>query len=115
MRTYGRITNSDGTKTWVVIETDANGWNDNVWLTTLAQALKLNLGESPFYANYGIPQYQTIVSQTLPDYYVIQMQTKFAPYFASLSIVRVPNSSPPTYNISAVCHSGAILNKTIAT
>lgn len=109
MRTYGRITNEDGSKTWVVVETDANGYNDNVYLTTLAQCLKLNLGESPIYANYGIPQYQTIVTQVLPDYYVMQTQTQFAQYFASLTINRVQASSPPVYNISAVCHGGAIL------
>jgi hypothetical protein len=111
MRTYGRDANGK----WQVITTDANGFNDSVWLTTLAQILKLNLGESPFYANYGIPQYQTVVSQVLPDYYVMQTQTNVAPNFASLSITRVPNSDPPTYNVSAVCHSGAILNKTIYT
>jgi hypothetical protein len=109
MRTYGRILNEDGSKTWVVVETDANGYNDNVYLTTLAQCLKLNLGESPIYANYGIPQYQTIVTQVLPDYYVMQTQTQFSQYFASLTINRVQGSSPPVYNVSAVCHSGAIL------
>lgn len=111
MRTYGRDANGN----WQIITTDANGYNDNVMLTTLAQALKLNLGESPFYANYGIPQYQTIVTQVLPDYYVMQTQTQFAPYFASLTINRVTNSDPPAYNVRAVCHSGAILNKTIYT
>lgn len=115
MRTYGRVTHPDGSKTWIVVTTDANGFNDNVWLTTLAQVLKLNRGESPFYANYGIPQYQTVVTQVLPDFYAMQTQTQFAPYFASLSISRVPNSSPPVYNVNAVCHSGAILTATIAT
>ncbi|OYV47662.1 MAG: hypothetical protein B7X10_04325, partial [Burkholderiales bacterium 21-58-4] len=67
---------------WVEITTDANGFNDNVYLTTLAQILKLNLGESPFWANYGIPQYQTIMTQVFPDYYAMQTQTQMAPYFA---------------------------------
>jgi len=115
MRTYGRITNEDGSKTWVVIETDANGFNDNVNLTTLAQCLKLNLGESPFFGNYGIPQYQTIMTQVMPDYYAAQTQTQFSPYFASLTITRVQGSYPPVYNVNAVCHSGAIINSTIAT
>jgi hypothetical protein len=115
MRTYGRKSNPDGSKTWVEIDTDANGFNDNVWLTTLAQCLKLNLGESPFYSNFGIPAYQTIVTQVLPDYYVMQTQTQFAPHFASLTISRVPQSTPPVYNLSAVTNSGAILNSTIPT
>lgn len=109
MRTYGRIVNEDGSKTWVVVTTDANGYNDSVYTTTLAQCLKLNLGESPFYAGYGIPQYQTIVTQVLPDYYVMATQTQFAPYFASLTITRVQGSSPPVYQVNAVCHNGAIL------
>lgn len=115
MRTYGRSYNPDGTYQWVVIETDANGFNDDVYLTTLAQVLKLNLGESPFYANYGIPQYQTIMTQVFPDYYVMNTQTQFAPYFASLAITRVPNAFPPEYNVNVVTHSGAILNPTIPT
>ncbi len=115
MRTYGRVANEDGIKTWVVVETDTNGYDDNVYLTTLAQCLKLNLGESPFYANYGIPQYQTIVTQVMPDYYVMQTQIQFAPYFASLTISRVQGSSPPVYDVNAVCHSGAVLSMTIAT
>jgi hypothetical protein len=46
----------------VEVTTDANGYNDAVYLTTLSQVLKLNLGESPFYANYGIPQYQSVLT-----------------------------------------------------
>jgi hypothetical protein len=109
MRTYGRIVNEDGSKTWVVVTTDANGFNDSVYTTTLAQCLKLNLGESPFFAGYGIPQYQTIVTQVMPDFYVMQTQTQFAPYFASLTITRVQGSFPPVYQVNAVCHNGAIL------
>lgn len=100
---------------WVKVDTDTNGYNDNVMLTTLAQVLKLNLGESPFYANYGIPQYQTITTQVFPDYYVMQTQTQFSQYFASLIITRVKGVTTPTYNIAAITHSGAILNATVAT
>lgn len=115
MRTWGRVTNEDGSKTWVEVATDANGQDDNVWLTTLAQCLKLNLGESVFFANYGIPQMQTIVTQVFPDFYVMQTQTQFAPNFASLTMTRVPASFPPVYNVNAVCHSGAVISEAIAT
>ena len=115
MRTWGRVTNQDGSRTWVEVTPDANGFEDNCWLTTLVQALKLNLGESPFFANLGIPQYQTIMTQVFPDFYVSQIQQYFAPRFASLTIVRVPASFPPVYQVNAVCHSGAIINQTIAT
>ncbi|WP_260426971.1 hypothetical protein [Burkholderia cenocepacia] len=94
--------------------TDANGYDDNVYLTTLCQVLKLNLGESPFYANYGIPAQQTVVTQVFPDFYAMATQQQFAPHFASLAIVRVPGSFPPVYNIQAVAHSGALLNATVA-
>jgi hypothetical protein len=114
MRTYGRIFNPDGSYQWVVVSTDANGKNDNVYLTTLAQVLQLNLGESPFFANYGIPQTQTIVSQVFPDYYAMLAQMQFAPYFASLTITRRQQTRDPVYDVTAITHSGAILEKTIA-
>ena len=109
MRTYGRTTDEFGKKTWVVVTTDANGFNDNVYLTTLAQVLKLNLGESPFFGNYGIPAHPSVVQQVFPDYYVTQTQTQFAPYFASLVITRIQGSNPPVYKVQAVSHTGAIL------
>lgn len=115
MRTYGRVTDEFGNKTWVQVNTDANGYNDSVYLTALCQVLKLNLGESPFYANYGIPAQQTVVTQVYPDYYVAQVQSQFASAFASLVIQRVPFSSPPVYNVNAVTHSGAILNAQVPT
>lgn len=115
MRTYGRTYNPDGTYQWVKVETDANGKNDAVYLTTLAQVLKLNLGESPFYANYGIPQQKTIVTQVFPDYYVMVSQMQFSPYFASLTITRQQDRPDPVYDVTAVAHSGAILQTKIAT
>ena len=115
MRVYGRVTNPDGSLSWQEVTTDANGFNDSVYLTALAQCLKLNLGESPFYANYGIPAHQSVLTQVFPDYYAMVTQAQYAPYFASLTIARVPASNPPSYNVNAVTHSGAIINQTIPT
>lgn len=115
MRTWGRTYNEDGSYQWVEVTTDANGFDDSIYLTTLVQVLKLNLGESPFFANLGIPQYQTVVTQVLPTFYVNQIQQYFAPYFASLTITQVQAAYPPQYNVSVVCHSGAVINQTIAT
>lgn len=112
MRTYGRTTNPDGSKKWVEITTDANGFNDAVYLTTLCQVLKLNLGESPFYANYGIPFKPTIVQQVQPDYYVAKTQQQFAQYFASLIIAKV-GTNPPTYNVSVTTHQGVKISATV--
>ena len=112
MRTYGRYTDELGNKTWVVIETDANGYNDQVYLTTLAQCLKLNLGESPFFANYGIPQQQTIMTQVFPNFYVMQTQGQFINYFAALRIIAVPGPAP-VYTIKATTHSGASIMENV--
>jgi hypothetical protein len=112
MRTYGRITNQNGSKTWVTIETDENGFNDAVMVTTLIQCLLLNLGESPFYANFGIPAKPSIVQQIVPDYYVAQLQQQFSSSFASL-IVAKQLSNPPTYRINITTHQGSKINASV--
>ena len=107
MRVWGRITNSDGTKSWVEVSTASNGSDQAVNVTWLAQVLKLNLGESPFWANWGIPQYQSIMTQVAPDYYVMQTQSFFSGKFAALAISRVMGTLTPTYNINLVTRQGA--------
>lgn len=114
MRVYGRTTDVNGNKTWHVVTTDAEGYNDNVYLTALAQDLQLNLGESPFYATHGIPIQQSLVTQVYPDYYTMLAQSQYSQYFSSLNIGRVPLSSPPKYNIQAVTNRGATLNAQVA-
>lgn len=113
MRTYGRING-----VWVVVETDAQGNDDLVWLATLAQCLQLTPGESPFFANYGIPAQQSVVTQIFPDYYVALMQSLFAQYFSSLAIARIrPQDGVQVdvqYDVHVVTHSGALLNQQVA-
>jgi hypothetical protein len=104
MRTWGRINGI-----WNEVTTDQNGYNDAVYLTTLCQVLRLNLGESPVYANYGIPAQQSVVTQVFPDYYAMITQGQFASAFPSLTIQRTPNTSPPTYAVNMTAHTGAIL------
>ena len=112
MRTWGRITNADGSKTWVKVE--SAGYDDNVWLTTLCQTLKLGLGESPFYGNYGIPSYQSIMQQFFPNFYVARTQQQFQQYFSSLAIAQVQGQANPTYNVQVIFNNGAIVNQTVA-
>ena len=112
MRTWGRVYNEDGSYVWQAVETDANGHNGAVYLTTLVQVLKLNLGESPFFANLGIPQQQTIMSQIFPDFYVQSIIKYFSRYFAYLSVTR-NTSGAPVYKISAMTHEGALLSTTV--
>ena len=115
MRVYGRVYDLLGNYTWQEVTTDADGYNDSVYLTALAQVLQLNLGESPFYAGYGIPSFQSIVTQVYPDYYAMITQAQYAQYFASLSISRIPLTTPPEYNVKAVTNRGALIGTTVAT
>jgi hypothetical protein len=120
MRTYGRTRDVlTGAKKWWLVTTDANGFNDSVYLTTLAQVCKLNLGESPFFANYGIPAHPSVVMQIYPDFYMIRTQQQFAPYFAALIITPAPiaqgsagsdDGRPvPAYNISVLTNYGSMI------
>lgn len=114
MRTWGRITNPDGSRTWVKVSTDENGQNDLVWLTTLIQCLKLNLNESPFFGDLGIPAHQSVVQQVVPDFYVAKTQQYFSSHFASLIVAKANNFDKrgrpvPTYNINVVTNLGVRL------
>ena len=118
MRTYGRITNPDGSLTWVQVATDANGHDDLCYITTLIQCLKLSPGESPFFAAIGIPKYQTVLSQVYPDYYVDQIRLYFSRFFASLSISRQEATLldvNPVYNVKIVTNQGFVINRDIPT
>lgn len=105
MRTWGRTYAPDGTPTWVEVSTTPDGYNDNVYLTTLIQVLKLNLGESPFYADYGIPAKTSVIQQVFPDFYIVRTQQQFAQYFANLTVAKVP-SPTPTYQVSVTFQQG---------
>ena len=113
MRLYGRITNKDGTKTWVVVQTDVNGNDDLCYVTALIQCLQLNLAESPFFAWAGIPAEQSVVQQVAPDYYVSVIQQVFAPYFASLIITRDPDAVDPSYFVNVLTHQGVRLSASV--
>jgi hypothetical protein len=102
MRTYGRV---GGTGAWTVVETDADGFNDYVYVATLGQCLKLNLNESPFYSSYGIPAKPAVIQQVFPDFYVQMTQQSFAPYFASLIIAK-QQSATPTYRVDITTQQG---------
>lgn len=112
-RTWGRPTNRDGTRgPWTQVTTDINGFNDEVYITTLAQNCLLNLGESPFFADYGIPARPSVVQQVFPDYYVTLMQKRFSGFFASLIIAKV--SAPfPSYLINVTTMQGFKINASI--
>jgi hypothetical protein len=113
LRTWGRPMNRDGTRgPWTVVTTAADGTNDLVYFTTLCQTLLLNLNESPFYADRGIPAHQSVMTQVFPDYYVIYTQQLFAQFFANLVITKLATPAP-TYNVNATTHAGVKLNAAI--
>ena len=117
MRTYGRVALNPlypDVLTWIEVQTDANGFNDAVYVTAMIQELKLNLGESPFWGNRGIPAVPSVVQQVAPDYYSYLIQQRYAPFFASLVLSRSTVSSGkglfvPTYQINVVTNQGSQL------
>ena len=111
LRVYGRA-EVLGSLVWSTVTTDANGNNEYVYLTWMIQVLKLILGESPFYANYGIPAVQSVVTQLFPDFYVAMTQQQFQKYFASLIISKVP-STTPTYNVNVLFFNGTTIQETV--
>lgn len=103
---------------WIEVTTTPTGFDDYVYLTTLAQVLSLNLGESPFYANVGIPQKPSIIQQIAPDFYSMRTQQMFAPFFASLTIARAPApkglpADTPTYQVAVTTNEGLKLSATV--
>jgi hypothetical protein len=112
VRTYGRIFFPNHTYQWVEVDTQADGNNDAVYLTTLAQVLLLNLNESPFYANYGIPAHPAVVQQVFPDFYVTRTQQQFSGRFASIIISKDPLPTP-TYEVAVTTHSGTKLGLSV--
>jgi len=129
MRTYGRTqipypANGEESSSainypqyqWVEIETDEGGFNDYVYLTSLIQTLRLNLGESPFYAQFGIPAKNSVLQQVAPDYYVAYIQSYYSQFFPSITISKQatsPNNTAPVYNINVVRNNGSIFQTTI--
>lgn len=113
MKLWGRIYDTEaGTYQWVQVTTAPDGSNDYVRITELIQVLKLSRNESPFFANYGIPAQQSVLTQIFPDYYVNDTQRQFAPFFASLIIAKLP-SPTPTYRVNIVTHAGVVQNMDI--
>lgn len=114
MRTYGRTYDDDGIPAWVKVQTADDGSNDLVYVTALIQTLKLNLNESPFYANYGLPYQQTIMTQIFPDFYVARTQQQYAQFFASLLISKRSGTRNPTYDVSITTHQGVKLKTSVS-
>ncbi|WP_157646826.1 hypothetical protein [Burkholderia ubonensis] len=128
-RIYGRAVDpatgtfkrdDEGAFLWEMVETPDTGDASQFWITALSQNLQLVLGESPFNGNTGIPIFDAIDTQVPPDLYVQLIQQKYAPYFLSLTITRVPQTQKRidgtlalTYNVTAVLKNGQVYRQDI--
>ena len=118
MRTYGRGYDEYSNVSWVEVQTDANGLNDYVYVTALIQEILLNLGESPFWGDRGIPAKPSLVQQVAPDYHTMLMQQRYAPYFMNLIITKVPGLDAgghptPVYRINVTTHQGVQIEEQV--
>jgi hypothetical protein len=122
MRVYGRIVPDPlypDRKKWVVVETDENGFDDMVYLTNMIQVIRLNLHESPFFSNWGIPAHASVMTQIAPDYYMSLIQQRFAQYFTLLNLTNLPNRvdadgrPAPAYQYNVITKYGAVLTDVI--
>jgi hypothetical protein len=122
MRVYGRIVPDilyPNKKRWVEVTTDENGFNDMVYLTNMIQVIKLNLHESPFWSDWGIPAHTSVMTQIAPDFYMNLIQQRFAQYFMLLMLTNLPNRvdedgrPAPAYQYNVVTQYGAVLTNVI--
>ena len=109
--TFGR----DSTGQWYEVTTDANGFDDDVYLTTLAQVLTSDTDESPFYPEYGIPARDSVINRTHPDYFVDRTRAQFSPYFANISVINQVDeqTNEPVYYVDVLKQDGATQSITI--
>lgn len=116
MRAYGRVTDKYGNKTWVTVQTDSGGDSSYVYVTALAQCLQLNLNESPFWSNFGIPAKAAVIQQMQPDFFVSYITTYFSQFFASLIVAKRAQAlgqPTPIYDMSAILKNGATFQSQI--
>jgi len=121
-RVYGRtIPDEFGNRHWIEVSTADNGSNDYVMVTALIQCIKLQTGESPFFADFGVPARQSIMTQVAPDLQAARIQQRYAAFFANLLVVRVHNPPAnlkvepvPTYLVRVLTHQGTKIAQYVA-
>jgi hypothetical protein len=73
----------------------------------------------PFWADWGIPAYTSIVTQVHPDYYMAIIQQRYAPYFMSLMLQKMDDvidesrRPAPFYSITVLTNYGAVLERAV--
>ena len=111
MITFGRDENGN----WQEVTTDANGFNDDVYLTTLAQVLQSDINESWLFPEFGIPARASVIGNTHPDYFVERIRAYFMQFFPSINIARDTDiqTNNPIYYIDVLKNDGSVFKDTI--
>jgi hypothetical protein len=110
MQTFGRDSNGQ----WFEVTTDAAGFNDDVYLTTLAQVLQSDINESWLFPELGIPARQSVIGRTHPDYFVDRVRAYFSRFFANISITLTTDTDGnPLYYVGVLKNDGSDYKATI--
>jgi hypothetical protein len=84
-----------------------------VWATTFIHTLKLNLGESPFFANYGLPSQESVMTQIAPDFFIEHTRQQYSDKFAILKMT-TKAAINPTYDAFIMTKQGKTITERIA-
>ena len=108
MRVYGRTIDNTRPNAnfykWQVVQDD----DDNIRLTHLIQVLQMDIQESPFYSNWGMPVANALITGVLSDVAINNTINQFAQYFAALQITRGISNDPKEiyYQVDVVLKNG---------
>ncbi|QDH14162.1 hypothetical protein E3E12_08125 [Formicincola oecophyllae] len=104
MRVWTRQWQPGGKRRWVATT------GNQALIAWLQNALLLELGESPFHVDWGIPVTNSLVTRIWPTFYLEQTVGRFRDYFASLQVAPTAGADtengPPDYTISAIFTDG---------
>lgn len=108
MKIWTRKWQEDGTRKWIEVT------GNQAIIAWLQNVLLLQLGEEPFYADWGIPVTQTLANRYWPDYYLNLIQQRFADQVSFIKITpeRSDNDpgTEPLYSISIIFNDGTFWN-----
>lgn len=109
LRTYGRQENIDSPygSDWVVVKS-VNEDDEAVWFTDFLQALQLNLGDSPFFANIGISHESVFQRNIPPDVDLLNLINYYSQFFESITADKDTSQYDPVYIIRVKFFSGGI-------
>jgi len=76
-----------------------------IWVTIVKHELQLRVGESPFFADAGIPAEDSIITQQEPDYHVNNVKRRYEAKFRRFDIVK-RSIVPLIYDIALTTRNG---------